>query len=868
MIISKSRQELRDSARTGGRGAAGEEIVRRLCYHAKPFRGSGGSPGKKPEEIPDTEDKGGYMTMKSDERTSREAGEIDLLGNAGNLPSAGAGQSDFASPPPASPESVMKPVSRKSVITPARESFALESLVKKHSASLRNPGVFVPGKPRSSAEADSGEPDVRDSDLVSAAGAARFLEISDATVRNWVKQGRLLPAETAGRTLRFRMKDLRELREDLANDSESLTRRRNKTRKTGRETYGSYITRNSVNIASVNTVASLLGMYSEGLSLPEIRTVLADAAVKMLHSRGLSRCPDLGDWFRRGGLEKICPLILDLVPDLRTAREFRAACPAIFDLPYEYEPGEDALGFLYLSIMNIGDRKSSGAYYTPAHAVKRLIAGLPEDCLNGEGAVLDPCAGAGNFLLNLPESVPAERVYGADIDETAVLLLRINMALRYRITAAAFLKEHFAKADFLRQHPARKYRVILGNPPWGYRYSAEERQYLREHFRCVSGNVAESFALFLECSFRHLAPGGFLSFIVPEAALNVKIHAPVREFIMERSSIRYLAALGDIFPGVQCPSVILGLENTGKPLDTAGMRVETPGESFVIRESRPVSREEFSFLMNDARSRVLERLESCPGALRLLGHADFALGIVTGDNRRLIHSVPRQDSEPVLSGAMIFRYGFRPRDKHIVFRPEEFQQCARTEYYRAPEKLIYRFISRELAFAYDDKKTLSLNSANILIPGIPGLSVKYVMAVLNSRMAQFYFALKFNSLKVLRSHIEAIPLPPAAPAVQEEIAALGDRLSAASRTSPEEARTLYESIDGRIAALYGLSEEEYRTIREQLPDPLLLPPPEGKGEPRKQEGGPAAPVLRRPPGRKAKANSAEKAAGTEVQAEA
>ncbi len=805
-----------------------------------------------------------------DEQASRDSGEIDLLCNVGNLPAAGAVLSPSI-PAPAtssSPEPVRRPVSPKPAVTSVREGFALESLIKKHSASLRNPGVFVPGKTHfssaASPKAASGEPAHQESDLVNAAAAARYLEISDATVRNWVKQGRILPAETEGPRLWFRMQDLRALRQDLENDNESLTRRRNKTRKTGMETYSSYITRNSTNISSVNTVTSLLSMYSDGLSLPEIRAVLADAAVKMLYSRGLSACRDLGEWFSRGSHEEVYPLIRDLLPDLmrdlRAARDFRKGCPGIFGLPYEYEPGEDAMGFLYLSIMNIGDRKSSGAYYTPVHAVKRLIAGLPEACLKG-GPVLDPCAGAGNFLINLPESVPAEHVYGADIDETAVFLLRINMSLRYRITDAAFLQEHFARADFLRQPPARKYRVILGNPPWGYRYSAEEQQYLREHFRCVSGSVTESFALFLECSFRHLAPGGFLSFVVPEAVLNVRCHAPVRGFIMERSSVRYLAALGDIFPGVQCPSVILALENTGKPLDTAGMRVETPGESFVIRESRPVSREEFSFLMNDARSRVIERLESCPGALRLAGNADFALGIVTGDNKRHIHSVPRQDSEPILSGTMIFRYGFRPRDKQIVFRPEEFQQCARAEYYRAPEKLIYRFISRELAFAYDDQKTLSLNSANIVIPRVPGLSVKYVLAALNSRMAQFYFSLKFNSLKVLRSHIEAIPLPPAPPAVQEEIAALGDRLTIASRTSPEEARTLYETIDGRIAALYGLSEEEYRTIREQLPDPLLLPPPERTSDPKKEKSS-GNPAIRRPPGRKGKAQSAETALET------
>lgn len=45
-----------------------------------------------------------------------------------------------------------------------------------------------------------------------------------------------------------------------------------------------------------------------------------------------------------------------------------------------------------------------------------------------------------------------------------------------------------------------------------------------------------------------------------------------------------------------------------------------------------------------------------------------------------------------------------------------------------------------------------------MIPQINGISVKFVLAILNSRIAQ-YFKKNFNSVKVLRSHIEQIPIP-------------------------------------------------------------------------------------------------------------
>ena len=68
-------------------------------------------------------------------------------------------------------------------------------------------------------------------------------------------------------------------------------------------------------------------------------------------------------------------------------------------------------------------------------------------------------------------------------------------------------------------------------------------------------------------------------------------------------------------------------------------------------------------------------------------------------------------------------YLFRAPAAFIRFDPDRFQQAAPERKYRAPEKLVYRFISKKLIVAYDDRGRLTLNSANILIPrvdAVPG----------------------------------------------------------------------------------------------------------------------------------------------------
>jgi hypothetical protein len=107
---------------------------------------------------------------------------------------------------------------------------------------------------------------------------------------------------------------------------------------------------------------------------------------------------------------------------------------------------------------------------------------------------------------------------------------------------------------------------------------------------------------------------------------------------------------------------------------------------------------------------------------------------------------------------------------------------------------------------------LSLNSCNILIPQIPGLSIKYVLAVLNSSIAQFIYSKMFGSVKVLRSHLEQIPIPNVDDNKQKEHIALANDIIAGADPKKEKEKLL----DKKISDLYGLSTEEYQMLKTAL----------------------------------------------------
>ena len=176
----------------------------------------------------------------------------------------------------------------------------------------------------------------------------------------------------------------------------------------------------------------------------------------------------------------------------------------------------------------------------------------------------------------------------------------------------------------------------------------------------------------------------------------------------------------------------------------------------------------------------------------------------------------------VLRGADLYKFKYRPSDCCLAFQPELFQQAAPAFCYRAKEKLLYRFVCSQLVFAYDDAQTLSLNSCNLLIPEIEGLGMKYILAVLNARAAQFYFKKKFRSMKVLRSQIEEIPIPFVEKERQDKIVGLVDIILKASDAAAVAGG--YEALEEEVSKLYGLSAEDCRIIQKSMEgEKLYLP---------------------------------------------
>ena len=479
-------------------------------------------------------------------------------------------------------------------------------------------------------------------DLISLDSLCEMLSISAATGRNWLRLGKLTAQVQLDKAPYFTPDYVKQLRTELEDkENTRLKSRRNKKYVSGNDMYHAYVSEHSLARVSVQQVVSMIS--SSGIIISDLlnKTLVAECAVQLLLHHTIfpftGNCLEgyLRGWIALSGSEFLVePLLDQREASLELIREY----PKLFEVIYQYEEGEDTLGLLYISLKNIGTRKARGLYFTPTKVVQKMCSKLfeknqiPDGRKPEEMQILDPCCGTGNFLLQLPAEIPFDHIYGNDTDVMSIRIARINMSLKFGIKEEQKLLQHLTIENYLFPRTApellldgeqltvsenssgrsvrdRSYDMILGNPPWGYVFSDEEKNALRDMFQSPEGSNIESYDVFMEQDIKDLRPGGALSYVLPEALLNVRSHTRIRRILCDTCDFQYLEYLGNAFDKVQCPCIILqvqkvvdlpqeqGLRSFGG--GTAGMEVQDQKRRFFIQKDRNLSPESFGFLADD-----------------------------------------------------------------------------------------------------------------------------------------------------------------------------------------------------------------------------------------------------------------------------
>ncbi|MDY6823893.1 MAG: TaqI-like C-terminal specificity domain-containing protein [Thermodesulfobacteriota bacterium] len=213
-----------------------------------------------------------------------------------------------------------------------------------------------------------------------------------------------------------------------------------------------------------------------------------------------------------------------------------------------------------------------------------------------------------------------------------------------------------------------------------------------------------------------------------------------------------------------------------------------------------------------------------------------AIALKYDRSKSLFTEKKAENYKPVLDGRNINRYELAWNGQYLSYDVKNIHSCKRTDIFEAKEKIFFRRVGDRLIATYDDQQFYALNTLVVITPREQiNFSLKYLLALINSNLLNFYYVKYLKSTKKVFSEIQARQLAQLPirtidfddqadvdrhdrmVALVEQMLNLHQRLNAA-KTAPEkevltrQIQTTDRQIDQLVYELYGLTDEEIQLV--------------------------------------------------------
>jgi hypothetical protein len=253
--------------------------------------------------------------------------------------------------------------------------------------------------------------------------------------------------------------------------------------------------------------------------------------------------------------------------------------------------------------------RNKGQFWTPGWVADAMVAYVSENT----DLVFDPATGRGAFyeaLLRIAK--PKVSFYGTDIDAEVLADKIYNQR-------NCFVEQR----DFIKKPPKRKFKAIVGNPPYirHHRIDEETKIFLKQLSASITGHIIDGRAgyhiYFLIQALHHLEQNGKLAFIMPSDTCEGKFAKNLWKWISEKfciESVITFNAKATPFPNVDTNAILFLIKNS-KPNKTLHW----------VKVNEPYSADLLNFISSNFKQQKLETIEVITRQLKE--------GIATGFSR-------------------------------------------------------------------------------------------------------------------------------------------------------------------------------------------------------------------------------------------
>ena len=365
---------------------------------------------------------------------------------------------------------------------------------------------------------------------------------------------------------------------------------------------------------------------------------------------------------------------------------------------------------------------------------------------------------------------------------------------------------------------ANGFAFVVANPPYGAELSDDYKEMLRSDWADVFYGQPDTYVFFLKFGIELLARGGKLGFITPNTYLMGVNTANLRGKLLEVGCVEQFVDLPQgiwLDANVDCVLIFLTQEGDEQQRRAQQAQINLLGlhdtlDKLTARSWNEELTQPQKRWIDDARhemdirhSPLLEQIEeacliSTNGSmkrkvLRLDDVTDSIQGIipyktrVEGEANRYIKPQneisPNENAwKPLLDNTgFVGRYELRLGSTQPYLKYGDWLWREREpKYFEAPKLLVQdmrnRALRRRLVATFDDKKVYNRHNFNNIIAKNKSYDLKYILALFNSSILNYWFARRFDNVHINPSYFRQLPIKPADSTTQTAIAELVDQL--------------------------------------------------------------------------------------------
>ncbi|MBO4985308.1 MAG: N-6 DNA methylase [Bacteroides sp.] len=433
--------------------------------------------------------------------------------------------------------------------------------------------------------------------------------------------------------------------------------------------------------------------------------------------------------------------------------------------------------------------------------------------------------GSAIVFQDIENSILENNLYGVDINEESVEIAQLALWLRtakpqrklsslnrnikcgnslISDPAIAGDKAFDWEKEFPQVFERGGFDVVVGNPPYVDIKQIDKVQvdYLFSQYATTENRI-NLYAIFIEKGYRITKDGGYLSYINPNSMLINSSYTKLRRLLVE--DIYDIVKLPDnVFEDAKVETIIFAVRKKEKSVKVTA--TVFPNNSFIteipITAAKSFEKTEwitqsdctFNIYVNNDIITLLHKIE---GKHEKLGSvADFSLGITPYDkykghtevlikNREFHSSVMSDNScKPLIAGENIVRYYVSNEVKEYIKYGDWLGAPREERFFIEPRIIVRQIVSGNplrIYAGYTDEPLYFTQIGFAIIPKA-GFHIKYILALLNSSLLNFYHRYRYLDLeknlfqKILIANCKNFPVPRESKEMETNFAVVVDNI--------------------------------------------------------------------------------------------